>query len=512
MSRTFDRSPKGRYAVAVRRSTIVSGVAVFLSLYCPVCFGQRAKTITCPAGRVYRWVPNGAGGGESCEKLLPGSIDVKDGPYKFWFNPNLQGATGIYDEGRKTGRWAECNSSGKCEQVDYVYPEEKQHPGFKPEVPVSYVDGKYVFDFASCRTTEISHLADGEPDFEMTFTAHPDGCFIVREPVETAFREQLEYLCKVPFGAGRVSVVSMDLKRELPKSGLPQYCQSPQSVRAPSGLSVYPWIGEGVAQEFTAQYDTGNTGIGIAQAILRFQDTPTSKDNRCVVRYDPGTKKLYLLSDAGKYLGPIAAGGDGSLWNSRCLLSGSSHGRLHDTHLAVSFAIRFNPVLFSGSHNMYLGIVDTQNRAAPLRDYYRWQVPSEGCGQFLVVSGSTQPRVAPPRARWPDDRSCPMRTSTRPAPVSAACSQFGGKWIDQAGGVWSLVQTDDRISGSYKSARKDCGIVSWRVTGRLKDGVWSLDATQPHPALDECGVAAAQSITATIFSDCLLGTRVEVNE
>jgi hypothetical protein len=344
----------------------------------------------------------------------------------------------------------------------------------------------------------------------MTFTAWPDGCFILRQPVETAFQEQLGYQCKVPFQAGRVGVASLDLRRELPKLGLPQYCQRPGFVRGPSALGVYPWIGEGVAQVFTAQYDTGNTGIGIAQAILRFQETPASKANRCVVRYDPGTKNLYLLSDAGKYLGPIAAGGSDSLWNSRCLLSGSSNAQLHDTRLTVRFAVRFNPVLFSGSHNMYLGIVDTQKHTAPVSPYNSWNVPSQGCGQYGVHSQGTQQRASPSQAKWPDDRGCPM--STRPAPVSAHCSDISGKLGDEAGGIWSLVQADDRMSGSYKAAKADCGIVSWRVAGEMKDGAWVLKATQPHPAMDECGVAARASVTATIFPDCINGTRVELNE
>jgi hypothetical protein len=494
------------------RPTIVSSVAIFVSMYCAACFGQQAKTITCPAGSIYREIPNYAGRDESCEKLLPGAIDVKDGPYKFWFNPDLQGATGMYDEGRKTGVWTECDSSGQCKQMDYpsISGEEKQRPGFKPEVPVSYTDGKYVFDFESCRTTHITHLADGEPDFEMTFTAWPDGCFIVREPVETGFHEQLGYQCKVPFQAGRVSVASLDLRRELPKLGLPQYCQRPGSMRGPSALSVSPWIGEGVAQVFTVQYDTGNSGIGIAQAILRFQETPTSTANRCVVRYDPGTKYLYLLSDAGKYLGPVAAGGNGSLWNSRCLVSGSSNAQLHGTRLTVRFAVRFNPVLFSGPHNMYIGIVDTQKHAAPVSPYHSWSVPSQGCGQYGVYSQSTRQRASPSHAKWPNDQGCPILT--RPAPVSETCNQFSGKWIDQTGGLWSLVQTDDKMSGSYKAAKTDCGIVSWRVTGEMKDGTWVLKATQPHPAVDECGVTAAASLTATIFPDCINGTRVELKE
>ena len=198
------------------------------------------------------------------------------------------------------------------------------------------------------------------------------------------------------------------------------------------------------------------------------------------------------------------------LWNSRCLLYGSSSAQMHGRTLTVRFAIRFNPVLFSGSHNMNLAVVDTRNQTTPSTPYHSWNVPSEGCGHFLVSTRSTQQIASPPRAKWPDDQSCPLQVG--PVPVSDGCSEFGGKWIDQAGGVWSLVQAEDRISGTYKAAKTDCGVVSWHVSGVSKDGTWILNATQPHPSVDDCGVTSAPSVTAIIFPDCANGTRVQVKD
>ncbi len=151
---------------------------IFAALVCVdghTCFGQWTKTIECPADRVYRDIREDGGRQEFCEHILPGSIAVRDGPYRFWFNRDVQGGAGVYTEGRKTGKWKECDSSGRCKQEDYpaIYPEEKQRPGFRPEVPVSYVNGRYVLDFASCRTTRIAHMAYGEADFDLGFTANP---------------------------------------------------------------------------------------------------------------------------------------------------------------------------------------------------------------------------------------------------------------------------------------------------------------------------------------------------
>jgi len=260
-------------------------------------------------------------------------------------------------------------------------------------------------------------------------------------------------------------------------------------------MSVSPSTGGGLTQIFTAEYDTGTNGLGIAQARLHFQESAASRTDRCVVRYDPATKNLYLLSDQdGKYLGPIAAGGKESLWNSRCLLSACSNARLRGTRLSVRFAIRFNPALFAGWHKMYLEIVDTQKHSARVVPYHAWNVPSQ--------------QSTTPSTMWPEDRSCPTAPTPR---FSEHCSNVSGKWSDwDTGGVWSLTQTGDKILGSFKTAKAGCGVVSWRVAGEMKDGLGTLRATEPQPSVDGCGVVSAASITATIVPDCINGTRVEI--
>ena len=135
---------------------------VLMSAGCSLCLSQEAKLVECPSDRVYRDNRGDAGGGNAgggqvyCEHLLPGSLAVKDGPFRFWFNRDFEGAAGNYHEGREIGKWKECDRFGRCAQKDYpsIYPEEKARPGFKSEIPVKYIDGKYVFDFASCRLIE----------------------------------------------------------------------------------------------------------------------------------------------------------------------------------------------------------------------------------------------------------------------------------------------------------------------------------------------------------------------
>jgi hypothetical protein len=203
---------------------LVGSVMLFGSGH--ACLAQWTKTIDCPVDRVYREIRKDAGRQEFCEQVLPGSMTVKDGPFRLWFNQNFQGAAGNHSGGREVGIWKECDRFGRCEQKDYpaIYPEEKQRPGFKPEIPVSFVEGKYVFDFASCRGTEITHTAYGEPDFNLSFGTIDGGCFINYSPEEDWFWQELHYTCTIPFQVGKSSFGSLDLISEFPKLGLPQYC------------------------------------------------------------------------------------------------------------------------------------------------------------------------------------------------------------------------------------------------------------------------------------------------
>jgi hypothetical protein len=82
-----------------------------------VCFAQSTKAVDCPGDRVYRDNRNG-GGQVFCERVLPGSLTVKDGPFRFWFNPDFEGSSGNYNDGREVGKWKECDRFGRCEQKD----------------------------------------------------------------------------------------------------------------------------------------------------------------------------------------------------------------------------------------------------------------------------------------------------------------------------------------------------------------------------------------------------------
>jgi hypothetical protein len=198
------------------------------------CLAEWTKTIECPAGRVYRDERKYAGREEFCELLLPGFLAVKDGPYRSWFSGGHPGAEGNYKEGRQVGVWKECDRFDRCKQTVYepVFPEEKRRPGFKPQIPVSFVNGKYVFDFASCRSTWITQTNTQNPINLNILGDFPYRCEIAYIPQSVLEHgAEGDYLCTIPFAVGIRALNSLDLRRELPDLGLPQFCRPTRRTR-----------------------------------------------------------------------------------------------------------------------------------------------------------------------------------------------------------------------------------------------------------------------------------------
>jgi len=204
-------------------------VGVLLLANAHSCLAQRTKTISCPVDRVYQDEREYAGREEFCEHLLPGSLTVKDGPYRSWFSEGHPGEVGNYSEGRKVGSWTECDRFDHCRQMAYEPSEasEKQRKNFRPEIPLTYAHGKYVFDFASCRSTWVTQATDqsivdlniyGMAAFRRQIT------YIPQHAMQNGGKG--EYFCRIPFAVGTRELRSLDLKRELLDLGLPQFCKA----------------------------------------------------------------------------------------------------------------------------------------------------------------------------------------------------------------------------------------------------------------------------------------------
>lgn len=200
------------------------------------CLGEWTKTINCSSAQVYRDVQQDAGREEFCERSLPGSLVVKDGPYRSWFSEGHPGSEGRYLNGREVGRWKECDRFDRCNQLihEAVFPEEKRRPAFMPHIPVRYELGKYVFDFASCRSTWVTKSDELDP---ISLNIGGGGlyrCQISYLP-ESVMRHggKGDYVCRVPFALGTRAFDSIDLQMEFTKARLPQFCRSVDTMGEP---------------------------------------------------------------------------------------------------------------------------------------------------------------------------------------------------------------------------------------------------------------------------------------
>jgi hypothetical protein len=166
---------------------------------------QWTKTIDCPDGTVCQDVRRDAGRAEFCERLLPGSLKVQDGPSRSWYSQGHPGTEGTYSKGRKVGEWKECDRFDRCQDRVYelISPAEESR-GVTPEVPVAFSSGKYVFDFGSCWSTWVTRQT---PDslVELNIGARQTTCqitYIPRREKDQASGNQGQYLCEIPYSVG----------------------------------------------------------------------------------------------------------------------------------------------------------------------------------------------------------------------------------------------------------------------------------------------------------------------
>ncbi len=212
------------------------------------CLADWEKTIDCPAGREYRDVRRDAGRDEFCEILLPGSLRVRDGPSRWWYIEGHLGEEGSYQNGRKVGRWRECDRFDRCRDHTYelLYAQERANNA-KPEIPVTYSGGKYRFDFSSCWSTWITHQT-GESSLELNIYAGLIRCQVTYIPSVEKDRpagNQRHYLCEIPYSVGVREFGSLDLRKELPKAGLPQFCRKDEPAvtsDGPEAQALAVWV------------------------------------------------------------------------------------------------------------------------------------------------------------------------------------------------------------------------------------------------------------------------------
>jgi hypothetical protein len=201
------------------------------------CYAQWKKTIDCPDGRDYHDLRQYAGRDEFCAVDLPGSLWVREGPSRFWFSEGHLGEEGSYLMGRKVGHWRECDRFDRCRDTDHdlLYPQEKAR-GVRTEIPVRYVGGKYIFDFGSCWSSWITRQS-ADSFLELNINGGLIRCGVTYIPSTEKDRPagNQSYYCEIPYALGERAFDSLDLRSELLKVGLPQFCRQDSPDLTPNG-------------------------------------------------------------------------------------------------------------------------------------------------------------------------------------------------------------------------------------------------------------------------------------
>jgi hypothetical protein len=136
--------------------------------------------------------------------------------------------------GRKVGHWRECDRFDRCREQEHklLFPDE-QARGVRPEIPVRFAGGKYVFDFASCWSTLVRRQT-ADSFLELNIGHGVIRCQVTYIPSTEKDRPagNRSYFCEIPYAVGVREFDSLDLHTELPKAGLPQFCR--QDSRDPT--------------------------------------------------------------------------------------------------------------------------------------------------------------------------------------------------------------------------------------------------------------------------------------
>lgn len=282
----------------------LAACAVF-GLFAPaVCTPQGPKKpIVCAAGSIHRDVRHASDEGreEFCELDLPGGLMVKDGPFRAWLSPEARPTQGQYLLGREVGKWIDCNRFNRCSSIEYeeVFGEEQKRAAFRAEVPVRYEHGMYRFDFGSCRSTWVTQSGGAEPVSLNVGGGSPYRCVISWIP-EHVMEHGGEgtYTCFVPYAVGIREFATLDLIKEFPQAGLPQFCRPERTSAEP--LMIREGIDE-AAYSLDVQCAALNPGReGTMQVAIKL--TPVAADLVARTAAEKGPLNTLLCMDS--LLGP----------------------------------------------------------------------------------------------------------------------------------------------------------------------------------------------------------------
>jgi uncharacterized membrane protein len=154
--------------------------------------------------------------------------------------------------------------------------------------------------------------------------------------------------------------------------------------------SVSPAAGTGASQTFALQYSDTAGAADLATAWVWFDATfAASAVNSCLVYYDRGTNKVWLLNDAASQWTPGTVGSSSSLQNKQCAvtLGSSTTVALSGNILTLNLAMTFFPG-FAGAQNVYMFAANTGGITSGWQTRGAWTVPG---GTVLVTADTVTP-------------------------------------------------------------------------------------------------------------------------
>jgi len=276
---------KGQLALTHPAKILLAGIVLVLILP-RQSFAEWTKTIECPGGREYRDIRFYASREEYCELLLPGSLRVKDGPYRSWNREEALREEGLYQKGRKLGAWTECDRFDRCGKRTYPLLFPGEH-ATAPELPISYSGGKYTLDFKSCWSTWIT-WQNADSRVELNVGGDSLRCHISYIPSfrkEGQWVEAESYVCEIPYAVGVRQFDSLDLRNQFVKARLPQFC------RTPGSLGVAIWSHRPIRPGTLPRITTIASLVDVECAVIQRQPSGVE---RLTVRFNEFVERLVL--------------------------------------------------------------------------------------------------------------------------------------------------------------------------------------------------------------------------
>jgi hypothetical protein len=149
----------------------------------------------------------------------------------------------------------------------------------------------------------------------------------------------------------------------------------------PSAVSVTPSSGSGSSQLFSFVFSDPNGFADLAwgQAMI---NATLSQANSCVLHYTRDTNAVWLVNDASTaWLGPLTLGATGILYNSQCVVDGSTSSATGaGNNLTVNLALTLRST-FAGAKDIYMQTQDNGGFGAG------WQTK----GSWTATTGGNEP-------------------------------------------------------------------------------------------------------------------------